>query len=115
MQSQILPAIHKIRKNKNRADVKAITKKINKHSGTGFDESYIAVNISQLLDKKSITNVITPQNLDSFRLSTTEITSEDNPPLQVKEIVLDHTEQWQKHTHFIRNLLDEIINNSLGN
>ena len=75
LQSQILSAIHKIRKIKNRADVKAITKKINKSSGTSFDEGYVAVNISQLLDKKMITNVKTPQYLDSFRLSTTEITS----------------------------------------
>ena len=86
----MLHKIHKIRKNKNLADVKAITEKINKSSGTSFDESYIAVNISQLLDKKIITYVKTPQNLDSFRLSTTEITSEDNLPLQVEEIVLDN-------------------------
>ena len=115
LQSEILSAIHKIRKSKNRADVKAITKKINKSSGTSFDEGYIAVHMSQLLDKKIITNVKTPQPLDSFRLSTTEITSEDNLPLQVEEIVLDDTEQCQKHTHFIRNLLDDIISNALDN
>ena len=95
LQSQILSAIHKIRKSKNRADVKAITKKINKSSGTSFDEGYTAVSISQLLDKK--------------------ITSEDNLPFQVEEIVFDDTEQCQKHTHFIRNLLDDIINNALDN
>ena len=33
----------------------------------------------------------------------------------MEEIVLDDTEQCQKHTHFIRNLLDDIINNALGN
>ena len=33
----------------------------------------------------------------------------------MEEIVLDKTEQCQKHTHFIRNLLDDIINNALGN
>ena len=71
---------------------KAITKKINKTSGTSFDEGCIAVNISQLLDKKIITNVKTPQHLDYFRLSTTEITSEDNLPSQVEEIVLDDTQ-----------------------
>ena len=71
LQSQILSAIHKIRKSKNRADVKAITKKINKSSGKSFDEGYITLNISQLLDKKIITKVNTPQHLDSFRLSTT--------------------------------------------
>ena len=60
VQSQILSAIRKIRKSKNRADVKAITKKNNKTSGTSFDEGCIAVNISQLLDKKIITNVKTP-------------------------------------------------------
>ena len=60
LQNQILFAIQKIRKSKNRADVKAITKKINKTSGTSFDEGCIAVNISQLLDKKVITNVKTP-------------------------------------------------------
>ena len=80
-----------------------------------MDESCIAVNISQLLDKKLITNVKTPQHLDSFRLSKTEITSEDNLPSQVKEIVLDDTQQCQQNTHFIRNLLDDIINNALGN
>ena len=51
VQSKILSAIQKIRKGKNCADVKAITKKINKTNGTSFDECYIAVNISQLLDK----------------------------------------------------------------
>ena len=116
MQSQILPAIHKINKSKNLADVKAITKKkINKTSGTSFDEGYVAVNESQLLDKKIMTNVKTSQQLDSFRLSTTEITFEDNLPLQVEEIVLDDIEQCQQHTHFIRNLSEHIINNALGN
>ena len=57
LQSHILSVIHKIRKSKNRADVKAVTKKINRTSGTSFDKGYIAVNISQLLDKKIITNV----------------------------------------------------------
>ena len=49
LKSQILSAISKMRKSKNRSDVKAITKKINKSSGTSFDEGYIAVSISQLL------------------------------------------------------------------
>ena len=31
------------------------------------------------------------------------------------EIVLGDTEQCQKHSHFIRNLLDDIINNALDN
>ena len=97
-----------------KADVKAITKKINKTSGTSFDEGCIAVNISQLLDKKIITNVKTP-HLDSFHLSTTEISSEDNLPSQVEEIILDDTQQCQQNTHFIRILLDDIINNALGN
>ena len=114
MQSQILSAIQKIRKSKNRADVKAITKKIYKTSGTKSDEDCIAVNIS-LLDKKIIINVKTPQHLDSFRFSTTEITSDDNLPSQVEEIILDDTEQCQQNTHFIRILLDGIINNALGN
>ena len=92
VQSQTLSAIQKIRNSKNRADVKAITKKINKTSGTSFDEGCTAVNISQLLDKKIITNVKTPQHLDYFRLSTTEISSEDNLPSQVEEIVLDDTQ-----------------------
>ena len=35
-------------------DVKVITKKINKTSGTSFNEDYIAINTSQLLDKKII-------------------------------------------------------------
>ena len=55
LQSRILSATHKIRKSKNRTDVEAITKKINKTSGTSF-----AINISQLLDKKIITNVQNP-------------------------------------------------------
>ena len=55
-QSQKLSAIQKIRKSKIRVDVKAITTKINKTSGASFDEDCIAVNISQLLDKKIITN-----------------------------------------------------------
>ena len=64
LQSQILYAIHKIKKSKNRADVKAITKKINKTSCKSFHEDYIAVNISQLLDRKIITNVkLSPQKL----------------------------------------------------
>ena len=49
--------------------------------------------MSQLLDKKIITNVKTPQHLDSFRLFTTEITSEDNLPSQLEEIILDDTQQ----------------------
>ena len=113
--SQILFATQKIRKSKDHADVKAVTKKINKTSGKSFDEDCIEVNISQLLDKKIITNVKTPQHLDSFRLSTTEITSEDNLPSQVQEIVLDDTQQCKQNTHLIRNLLDEIINNALDN
>ena len=78
LQSQILSAMHKIRKSKNSADVKArilssrtflvkaIAKKINETSGISFDEGCIAVNMFQLLDKKIITNVKTPQHLDSF-------------------------------------------------
>ena len=99
LESQILSALQKIRKSKNRADVKAITKKIDKTSGTRFDEGCFAVNLSQLLDKKIITNIKTPQHLNSFRLSTTEITSEDNLPLQVEEIILDTTEKCQHNTH----------------
>ena len=111
LHSQILLAIPKIRKGKNRADVKAIAKKINKTSGTSFDEDCIAVNISQLLDKKTITNVKTPQHLDvsppqSFCFSTTEITSEDNLPTLC---ILDDTEQCQQNTHFIKSLLDDMI------
>ena len=115
LQSQILSAIHKIRKSKNRADVKAITKRINKTNSTSFDEGCIVVSVSQLLDKKIITNVKTPQHFDSFRLSTTEIASENNLPFQVEEIVLNDTEQCQQNTHFIRSLLDDIINNAPGN
>ena len=84
--------------------LKQLRKKINKTSGTSFDEGYIAVNISQLLDKKSMTNIKSPQHLDSFRLSTTEINSKNNLPWQTEEIVLDDTEQCQQNTHFIRNL-----------
>ena len=79
------------------------------------DKDCIAVNISQLLNKKIITNVKTPQHFDSFRLFTTEITSEDNLPLQVEEVIISDTEQRQHITHFITNLLDGIINNALGN
>ena len=115
VQSQTLSAIQKIRNSKNRADVKAITKKINKTSGTSFDEGCIAVNISQLLDKKIITNVKTPEHLDSFRLSIREISSRDNLPSQVEEIILDDTQQCQQNTLFISILLDDIINNALRN
>ena len=106
VQSEILSAIQKIRKSKNRADVKAITKKINKTNGTSFEEGCIAVNISQLLHKKIITNVKTQQNLDSFRLSTTEIPSEENLLSQVEEITLDDSLQRQQntplHKYFVR-------------
>ena len=115
VQSQILSAMQKVRKSKNRADAKAITKRINKTNGTSFDEGCIAVNISQSLDKKIITNVITPQHLDSFHLSTTEITSEDNLLSLVEEIILENTQQCEQNTHFIRILLDDIINNALVN
>ena len=80
-----------------------LIKKINKTSGTSFDEGCIAVNISQFLGKKIITSIKTPQHLGSFRLSTTEITSENNLPSHVEEIVLDDTQQCQQNTHFIRN------------
>ena len=91
--------------------LKQLLKKINKTSGTSFDEDCIAVNISQLLDKKTITNVKTPQHLDvsppqSFCFSTTEITSEDNLPTLC---ILDDTEQCQQNTHFIKSLLDDMI------
>ena len=33
----------------------------------------------------------------------------------MEKIELDDTEQCQQSTHFIRNLLDYIINNALGN
>ena len=33
----------------------------------------------------------------------------------MEEIVLDDTEKCQQHTYLIRNLLDDIINNALGN
>ena len=95
MQNQILFAIQKIRKSKIRAYVKAITKTINKTSGASFDKGYIAVNTSQLLNKKIITNVKNSQPLDSFRI--------------------DDTELCQQNTQFIRSLLDDIINNVLGN
>ena len=35
-------------------------------------------------------------------------------PLQVEEVVLDDTEQCQQNPHFIKKLLDDIINNALG-
>ena len=80
--------------------LKQLRNEINKTNGTSFDDGYI----SQLLDKKIITNVKTSQHLDSFRLSTTEITSKNNLPLQVEEIVLDDTEQCQHSLHkkFVR-------------
>ena len=43
-----MSAIHKIGKSKNRADVKAITKKPNKTSGTSFDEGYIDESFQKL-------------------------------------------------------------------
>ena len=98
LQIQILSAIYQIR--------------INKTSGTSFVEGYIAVSISQLLEKKIITNAKTPQQSHSFRLSTTEITPKVNLPMQVEEIVLHDTEQCQQNTDFIRNLLDGIISSA---
>ena len=70
-------------------------------SGKSFDEGYVAVNVSSLLDKKIMTmfkfhnililfalldkkimtNVQIPQHFDSFRVSLTEITSVNNLPL----------------------------------
>ena len=35
--------------------------------------------------------------------------------MQVEEIILDDTQQCQQNTHVIRILLDDIINNGLGN
>ena len=35
--------------------------------------------------------------------------------MQFEEIVLDDTEQCQQNTHFIRNLVDDIINNTRSN
>ena len=35
--------------------------------------------------------------------------------MQVEEIILDDTQQCQQNTHFIRILLDDSINNALGN
>ena len=78
------------------------------NSGTNFNESFIVVNIFQLLDKKIITDVKIPPHLDFFRFSTTEVISEDNLSLQVKEIVLNGTEQCQQNTHFIRNFLGDM-------
>ena len=40
-----------------------LRKKKNKTSGTSFDEGCIAVNISQLLENKIVTNVKTPRIL----------------------------------------------------
>ena len=98
LQIQILSAIYQIR--------------INKTNGTSFVEGYIAVSISQLLEKKIVTNAKTPQQSHSFRLSTTEITPKVNLPMQVEEIVLHDTEQCQQNTDFIRNLLDGIISSA---
>ena len=50
-----------------------------------------------------------PQNLLSPFLN-----SFSHIPLQVEEVVLDDTEQCQQNTHFIKKLLDAIINNALG-
>ena len=60
MQNHILSAIQQIRKSKNRADVKAMTKKINMTSTTSLKEGFMVVNITQLLNKKTITNAKTP-------------------------------------------------------
>ena len=56
--------------------------------------------------KENYDYIKTPKHLDSFCLSSTEITSGENLPLQVEEIVLDDTEQgyWIKipHKKFVR-------------
>ena len=64
---------------------------------------------------RKLSNIKTQQNLDSFCLSTKEIPSEENLLSQVEEIILDDTLQCQQNTHFISILLDDIINNALGN
>ena len=69
-----------------------------------------AVNMSQLLDKKIIAYIKTPQNLDSFRLSTTKVTFKDNLPFKVKQNEFDKSEQCQENNRFIRNSLDDTIN-----
>ena len=43
--------------------------------------------------KENYDYIKTPKHLNSFCLSSTEITSGENLPLQVEEIVLDDTEQ----------------------
>ena len=55
------------------------------------------------------------QHLGTFLLSSTKITSENNLPFQVEEIVLDDIEQCQQNTHFVRNFLNDLRNNALGN
>ena len=55
------------------------------------------------------------QHLGTFLLSSTKITSENNLPFQVKEIVLDDIEQCQQNTHFVRNFSNDLRNNALGN
>ena len=81
--------------------LKPLRKKINKPSGANFVEDYIGINVSQLFDMKIITNVKTPQYLDSFCLSTTDSSSEDNLTLQAEEIESNDTEQCQQYSHFI--------------
>ena len=67
IKSKILNAIDKIRKNKKRADLNAITDHILKTEASNLDQVFIEMMISELTNRNLIENRRTQQGLDSFR------------------------------------------------
>ena len=67
IKSKILNAIDKIRKNKKRADLNAITDHILRTEASNLDQDFIEMMISELTNRNQIEHRRTPQGLDSFR------------------------------------------------
>ena len=67
IKSKILNAIDKIRKNKKRADLNAITDHILRTEASNLDQDFIEMMISELTNRNQIENRRTPQGFDSFR------------------------------------------------
>ena len=64
---KILNAIDKIRKNKKRADLNAITDHILRTEASNLDQDFIEMMFSELTKQNQIENRRTPRGLDSFR------------------------------------------------
>ena len=67
IKSKILNSIDKIKKNKKRTDLNAITEHILKTEASNLDQDFIDTMISELTNENLIENRRTPQGLDSFR------------------------------------------------